>query len=118
MGGPTGCGDDDFDPAAGIIRAGGLVAFPTETVYGLGGNGLDRAAVKRIFMAKERPAWDPMILHVSSLEMLESVIAKLPAQFDSLFAAFMPGPLTLVLPKKATVPDMVTAGRETVAVRF
>ena len=85
-----------IEHAAGIIRAGGLVAFPTETVYGLGGNGLDRAAVKRIFMAKERPAWDPMILHVSSLEMLESVIAKLPAQFDSLFAAFMPGPLTLV----------------------
>ena len=107
-----------IEHAAGIIRAGGLVAFPTETVYGLGGNGLDRAAVKRIFMAKERPAWDPMILHVSSLEMLESVIAKLPAQFDSLFAAFMPGPLTLVLPKKAIVPGVVTAGRETVAVRF
>ena len=107
-----------IEHAAGIIRAGGLVAFPTETVYGLGGNGLDRAAVKRIFMAKERPAWDPMILHVSSLEMLESVIANLPAQFDSLFAAFMPGPLTLVLPKKAIVPGVVTAGRETVAVRF
>jgi len=111
--------DNGFiEHAAAIIRAGGLVAFPTETVYGLGGNGLDRAAVMRIFMAKERPAWDPMILHVSSREMLESVIAKLPTQFDSLFTAFMPGPLTLVLPKKAIVPDVVTAGRETVAVRF
>jgi L-threonylcarbamoyladenylate synthase len=110
--------DGSVERAAGIIRAGGLVAFPTETVYGLGGDGLDRAAVTKIYVVKERPAWDPMILHVSSLEMLESVVAKLPAQFDRLFAAFMPGPLTLVLQKKATVPDMVTAGLETVAVRF
>ena len=109
---------DSIEQAAGIIRAGGLVAFPTETVYGLGGNALDEVAVTKIFMAKERPAWDPMIVHVSSREMLESVIAKPPAQFDRLFAAFMPGPLTLVLPKKATVPGVVTAARETVAVRF
>jgi len=110
--------EGSIEHAAGIIRAGGLVAFPTETVYGLGANALDAAAVKRIFMAKERPAWDPMIVHVNSLEMLASVAAKLPALFDDLFAAFMPEPLTLVLPKSATIPDAVTAGRNTVAVRF
>lgn len=110
--------DGSVERAAEIVRAGGLVAFPTETVYGLGGNAFDLTAVKRIFMAKDRPAWDPLIVHVSSLAMLESVAANLPAQFDNLFAAFIPGPLTLVLPKKATVPDAVTAGRQTVAVRF
>lgn len=107
-----------IERAVGIIRAGGLVAFPTETVYGLGGNALNEAAVKKIFTAKERPTWDPMIVHVSSLEMLESVTANRPKQFNNLFAAFMPGPLTLVLPKKVTIPNVVTAGQETVAVRF
>src|SRR5579864_4829106 len=104
--------------AARIIRAGGLVAFPTETVYGLGANALDAAAVQKIFAAKERPLWDPLIVHVSSREMLELLTAQLPAQFENLFSTFMPGPLTLVLSKQATVPDVVTAGRNTVAVRF
>jgi len=107
-----------FQRAARIIRAGGLVAFPTETVYGLGANALDSAAVNKIFIAKERPAWDPLIVHVTSRQMLETVIAKPPAQFEDLFAAFMPGPLTLVLTKKASIPDIVTAGRQTVAVRL
>jgi len=110
--------DHSIKHAAGIIRAGGLVAFPTETVYGLGGNAFDGTAVEKIFEAKERPAWDPLIVHVSSREMLEALIAQVPAQFDNLFAAFMPGPLTLVVPKKNTVPSVVSAGRETVAVRF
>jgi L-threonylcarbamoyladenylate synthase len=111
--------EGSLEQASRIIRAGGLVAFPTETVYGVGGNALDEVAVRKIFLAKERPAWDPLIVHVSSREMLESmVIAELPVQFDHLFCAFMPGPLTLVLPKSAAVPDVVTAGRETVAVRF
>jgi L-threonylcarbamoyladenylate synthase len=110
--------DGSVECASRIIRAGGLVAFPTETVYGLGGNAFDATAVTRIFLAKERPAWDPIIVHVSSPEMLEAVTARRPAQFDNLFAAFMPGPLTLVLPKSAAVPDVVTAGRKTVAVRF
>jgi len=110
--------DDSIRYAARIIRAGGLVAFPTETVYGLGGNAFDAAAVAKIFAAKERPAWDPLIVHVSSREMLEALVAQVPAEFDNLFAAFMPGPLTLVVPKKNTVPNVVSAGRETVAVRF
>jgi L-threonylcarbamoyladenylate synthase len=107
-----------IEHAARIIRAGGLVAFPTETVYGLGANALDAATVKKVFTVKERPLWDPLIVHVNSREMLESVVARLPPKFDHLFAAFMPGPLTVVLPKNATVPDVVTAGRDTVAVRF
>jgi L-threonylcarbamoyladenylate synthase len=110
--------DEAIDRAAVIIRAGGVVAFPTETVYGLGGNAFDAAAVEKIFAAKERPAWDPLIVHVNSREMLESVVAQVPAQFDELFAAFMPGPLTLVLPKKSTVPSVVSAALETVAVRL
>jgi L-threonylcarbamoyladenylate synthase len=110
--------DASIEHAAGIIRAGGLVAFPTETVYGLGGNALDETAVKKIFMAKERPSWDPLIVHVHSREMLESIVVMLPSKFDNLFAAFMPGPLTLVLPKGSRVLDVVSAGRETVAVRF
>jgi L-threonylcarbamoyladenylate synthase len=107
-----------IERAAEILRAGGLVAFPTETVYGLGANALDTTGVKKIFTAKRRPLWDPLIVHVSSREMLESVVARLPVKFADLFAAFMPGPLTLVLPKNAMVPDVVTAGRDTVAVRF
>lgn len=110
--------DSSVEYASRIIRDGGLVAFPTETVYGLGGNAFDPAAVTRIFLAKERPTWDPIIVHVNSPEMLEAVTARRPAQFDNLFRAFVPGPLTLVLPKSAAVPDVVTAGRETVAVRF
>lgn len=107
-----------IEQATHIIRAGGLVAFPTETVYGLGGNALDTDAVEKIFTAKARPLWDPLIVHVSSREMLHSLVARLPVKFDDLFAAFMPGPLTLVLAKKVTVPDVVTAGRASVAVRF
>jgi L-threonylcarbamoyladenylate synthase len=110
--------DASIEHAARIIRAGGLVAFPTETVYGLGGNALNSAAVMKIFTAKERPAWDPLIVHLVSREMLEPLIVNPPAQFDKLFAAFMPGPLTVVLLKNVLVPDVVTAGRNSVAVRF
>src|SRR5579864_6400494 len=107
-----------IEQAARIIRSGGLVACPTETVYGLGANALDAVAVQKIFAAKERPLWDPLIVHVSSREMLELLTMQLPAQFENLFSTFMPGPLTLVVSKRATVPDVVTAGRNTVAVRF
>jgi L-threonylcarbamoyladenylate synthase len=103
--------------AAAVIRDGGLVAFPTETVYGLGANALDPAAVERIFAAKERPHWDPLIVHVSSREMLHSVAASLPAGFDALAERFLPGPLTVLVPRSPAVPDVVTAGRPTVAVR-
>lgn len=103
--------------AAEILRAGGTVAFPTETVYGLGANALDDAAVARIFAAKERPGWDPVIAHVSGREMVDRV-AEVRAGAERLMEAFWPGPLTLLLPRKAAVPDRVTAGRPLVGVRM
>jgi L-threonylcarbamoyladenylate synthase len=103
--------------AAAILRNGGTVAFPTETVYGLGANALDTDAVARIFTAKERPNWDPIIVHVSDRAMLDSV-AIVPQQAQPLIAAFWPGPLTLLLPRTPQVPDNVTAGRPLVGVRM
>ena len=104
--------------AAELIRRGGLVAFPTETVYGLGANALDRAAVVRIFEAKQRPAWDPIIVHACSVEMAQSLVTDWPEAAQKLAASFMPGPLTLLLPKRAMVPDVCTAGREKVGIRI
>jgi L-threonylcarbamoyladenylate synthase len=107
--------------AAEMLRAGGTVAFPTETVYGLGANALDAIAVARIFEAKERPGWDPVIVHVCDREMLERVAEISPtltAKTEALMAAFWPGPLTLLLPRTASVPDSVTAGRPLVGVRM
>jgi len=107
--------------AAEILRAGGTVAFPTETVYGLGANALDARAVAKIFEAKERPGWDPVIVHVCDRKMLERVAEISPAlnaKTEALMAAFWPGPLTLLLPRTAAVPDSVTAGRPLVGVRM
>jgi L-threonylcarbamoyladenylate synthase len=109
--------------AAEIILRGGLVAFPTETVYGLGANALDPVAVARIFAAKGRPAINPIIVHIADVDQVPAV-AKLPPvidgalnMFNRLTKRFWPGPLTLVLPKTSAVPDIVTAGGPTVAVR-
>jgi L-threonylcarbamoyladenylate synthase len=107
--------------AAELLRAGGTVAFPTETVYGLGANALDSAAVAKIFLAKQRPSWDPVIVHVEGRVMLERV-AELPSGDEGrviarLMEAFWPGPLTLLLPRTAAVSDLVTAGRPLVGVR-
>src|SRR5579884_3456617 len=103
--------------AAELLRRGGVVAFPTETVYGLGANALDAAAVQRVFEAKGRPADDPLIVHLASVAQLARVVGRVPAAAEALMAAFWPGPLTLVLPRAAAVPLNVTAGRPTVAVR-
>src|SRR5277367_1636561 len=103
--------------AARILRIGGTVAFPTETVYGLGANALNAEAVANIFTAKERPSWDPIIVHVSDRTMLDQV-ATVSAQAERLIAAFWPGPLTLLLPRTSSVPDNVTAGRHLVGVRM
>jgi L-threonylcarbamoyladenylate synthase len=113
---------DGVARAAELLRAGGTVAFPTETVYGLGANALDAAAVEKIFLAKQRPAWDPMIVHVEGRTMLQRV-AAVPAGDEGrvvakLIEAFWPGPLTLLLPRTAAVPDAVTAGRALVGVRM
>ncbi len=94
------------------------MAFPTETVYGLGANALDEAAVARIFEAKGRPATSPIIVHVSNMEMVHSVVAEWPPAADLLARRFWPGPLTLVLKKQAAVPTLVTAGLDTVGVRM
>jgi L-threonylcarbamoyladenylate synthase len=108
---------DAIAEAADVIRAGGLVAFPTETVYGLGANALDEAAARRVFAAKERPADDPLIVHLASAADLPRVAGRRPRWLDELAARFWPGPLTLVLPRGSAVPLAVTAGGGTVAVR-
>ena len=104
--------------AARIIRQGGLVAFPTETVYGLGANGLDPSAVGRIFQAKGRPADNPLILHIADRSGLNELVTGVPGWLGPLLDKFWPGPLTVVLPRLPNVPDMVTAGLDTVAVRL
>lgn len=103
--------------AARHLRAGRLVAFPTETVYGLGAHALDPAAVARIYEAKGRPAWNPLIVHVASAEHVHSVAGEWPAVARELADAFWPGPLTLVVPRRDAVPDAVTAGLASVALR-
>lgn len=103
--------------AAELIKKGEAVAFPTETVYGLGADGLNVEACRKIFIAKGRPSDKPLSLHVASLEMVERV-AKISAQAEKLFAAFCPGALTIILPKNKIVPDFVTSGRSSVGIRF
>ncbi|MCK9518308.1 MAG: L-threonylcarbamoyladenylate synthase [Dehalococcoidia bacterium] len=111
-------GPEAIERAAAIIRAGGLVAFPTETVYGLGGNALDAAAVRRIFAAKERAPSDPLIVHIADAADLSRIAREVPGAAMALARQFWPGPLTLVLPKQAAVPPEATAGLDTVAVRL
>jgi len=107
----------DISRAADCLRRGGLVAFPTETVYGLGAHALDRAAVLRLFDAKGRPANDPLIVHVPAFDRVAALVAALPEQAARLAARFWPGPLTLVMRRAPSVPLEVTAGLDTVAVR-
>lgn len=109
---------DTLKRAASILRAGGLVAFPTETVYGLGANALDGEAVAGIFRAKGRPQDNPLIAHIADMEELGPLVAEIPAGAARLAGRFWPGPLTMVLPKSAAVPDAVSAGLPTVAVRM
>jgi len=106
--------------AAAIIRAGGLVAFPTETVYGLGANALDAQAVAGIYRAKQRPLNDPLIVHVASPADLDALadLSGVRAKAEALIARFWPGPLTLVLPRRPALPSLVSAGLDTVAVRM
>ncbi len=104
--------------AAELLRAGKLVAFPTETVYGLGANALDAEAVARIFEVKGRPTSSPLIVHVSNSEMARSVVAEWPKAAQVLAQKFWPGPLTLVLKKQPSIPNIVTAGLNTVGVRM
>lgn len=104
--------------AAALIRSGEVVAFATETVYGLGANALDAAAVRRIYEIKGRPATSPLIVHVHSLDMARALVTDWPEAAQRLASRYWPGPLTLVLPKQPHVPDIVTAGLPTVGIRM
>lgn len=104
--------------ATDIIRSGGIIAFPTETVYGLGADAFNPIAVARIFEAKNRPLFDPLIVHIADLSQLEMLVTGIDRRAGRLAGRFWPGPLTLVLPKHERVPDIVTAGMSTVAVRM
>src|SRR5215468_8556036 len=104
--------------AAELLRAGDVVALPTETVYGLAANVLDAKAVSRIFEIKGRPSHNPIIVHVSSLEMAQLCVSHWAPIAEKLARAFWPGPLTLVLPRSKEIPDIVTVGGPTVGVRW
>ena len=103
--------------AGEMIRAGEIVAFPTETVYGLGADGLNLSARQKIYSAKGRPSDKPLTLHVANLNQVESVV-KISPLAEKLFKKFCPGPLTIILPKQKNLPDFVTGGGETVGIRF
>ncbi|MFI1196814.1 L-threonylcarbamoyladenylate synthase [Micromonospora sp. NPDC020750] len=103
--------------AACVLRAGGLVAFPTETVYGLGANALDARAVARIFEAKQRPSFDPLITHLADAADLAGLVGRVPAAVEALAERFWPGPLTLIVDRPAVIPAIVTSGLDTMAVR-
>ncbi|MFZ1803754.1 MAG: L-threonylcarbamoyladenylate synthase, partial [Nitrospira sp.] len=100
--------------AGRIIKTGGLVAFPTETVYGLGCDAMNAEAAAKVFEVKQRPQFDPLIVHIVDLKQLKIVIEALPDLGQRLIDAFWPGPLTLVLPKQPAIPDLITAGLSTV----
>lgn len=110
--------DPGIIEGAKLLKTGRLVAFPTETVYGLGANGLDPKAVKQIFQAKGRPRDNPLILHIAQISQLKQLVMENSQRVQELIKNFWPGPLTLVLKKKPLVPDQVTCGLETVAVRM
>lgn len=109
---------EELRRAAQLIRDGELVAFPTETVYGLGANALDARAVRRIYELKRRPATSPLIVHVDSIAMARTLVAEWPEQAAELTARYWPGPLTIVLPKQSLIPGDVTAGLNTVGIRM
>jgi len=108
----------DIQKAIGLLTNEQLVAIPTETVYGLAGNIFSEKAIKNIFSTKKRPFFNPLIVHVSSVEVLKSLVTHIPEKARLLADAFWPGPMTLVLQKNNTIPDMITAGKDTVAVRI
>ena len=107
----------DIAKAIALLTAGDVVAIPTETVYGLAGNIYSEKAIRAIFETKQRPFFNPLIVHIPSVDELQKIVAYIPEKAQRLADAFWPGPITLVLKKKDTVPDLITAGKDTVAVR-
>lgn len=110
--------DKNIDLSADVLRSGGIVAFPTETVYGLGGSAFSETAIQNIFKAKGRPSDNPLIVHVSSKAQIESLVDKITPSAEAIIKNLMPGPVTIVLKKKPIVPDNVTGGLDTVAIRM
>jgi L-threonylcarbamoyladenylate synthase len=110
--------DSKIKKASKILKEGGLVAFPTETVYGLGANALNEKAVSKIFIAKGRPQDNPLIVHISDVKQLNSLVDKIPKKANKLMEKFWPGPLTLIFKKSKMVPDVVTCGLDSVAIRM
>lgn len=110
--------ENAFAEAGEIIRNGGLIAFPTETVYGLGASAFDARAVKKIFAAKGRPSDNPLIVHISDKSQIEELASEITPMAKKLIDKFMPGPFTIILKKKGCIPDAVTAGLDTVGIRF
>lgn len=109
---------EDIERAARVLRAGGLCALPTETVYGLAGNALDKHTVDKIFAVKGRPSDNPLIVHIASISDLEALVREIPQTAQAVFQRFWPGPLTVVLPKSGRVPENISGGLDTVAVRM
>ena len=109
---------NQIDEAGAILRKGGLVAIPTETVYGLAANALDGSIVAKIFEAKGRPQDNPLIVHIADISEIDDLVAYVPPVLYDLADAFWPGPLTIILDKSDAVPDEVTAGLDTVAIRM
>lgn len=109
---------EKLQKAADILKKGGIVAFPTETVYGLGANALDEDTVKKIFKAKGRPSDNPLIIHISEIEDIKKLVLEIPKKAEVLMEKFWPGPLTLIFKKSHIVPGITTAGLDTVAVRM
>ena len=110
--------EEEIKEAARIIKCGGIVAFPTETVYGLGANGLDEEAIKKIYLAKGRPSDNPLILHIGEVDQIEKLAEEIPQAACKCIDAFWPGPLTIILKRKNLVPDIITASLDTVAIRM
>jgi L-threonylcarbamoyladenylate synthase len=108
----------DVNTAVDLLSNAELVAIPTETVYGLAGNAFDALAVAKIFEVKERPTFDPLIVHSPSLERISDFVGEIPAKARELSRRFWPGPLTMIFRKKEIIPELVTSGLETVAVRI
>jgi L-threonylcarbamoyladenylate synthase len=108
---------NDISKAIEILNNEDIVAIPTETVYGLAGNIYSEKAIRKIFQVKQRPFFNPLIVHIESIEKIEAVVSEFPLKARKLAEAFWPGSLTLVLPKKSNIPDVITAGKNTVAVR-
>ena len=110
--------DEELKEASAVIRSGGLVAFPTETVYGLGGDAANPEASRKIYAAKGRPSDNPLIVHIADFSQLRNIVAEVPQEAEKLAEAFWPGPLTMILRKNEVIPYETTGGLDTVAIRM